>query len=419
MKYYSKIILSISILSFFFHNSHAQWMQQITGISDDFWSISSPSNDICWVSGEGGKVMRTTNGGINWQNVGGDSFGTRTVYNIYAVDANSALVSITLNSNALAFKTTNGGVNWFQVFSQSNGFINSIKMYNNLNGFMAGDPVGGRWSLWKTTNGGVNWDSTGLKLNQTSSEIGWNNGLFVLDNQIWFNTNSNRIYYSSNNGNNWNIQISSPAPNSGNVWFNSSLIGMSNGNNIAYTSDGGNTWVTRNIQINVLTGIMGKGNYFCICEVNAPSKILMTSNAGLNWNIEYQPTIAQLMHITVSRNGYTGWACLTNGVIAKRTSPLNVTTLSNEIPKQFYFSQNYPNPFNSLTKIKFDVSKSSVINISVYDINGRLIEIIANQNFNTGKYEILWNADKYSSGVYFCELKSNSFSQTIKMLLLK
>lgn len=109
------------------------------------------------------------------------------------------------------------------------------------------------------------------------------------------------------------------------------------------------------------------------------------------------------------------------------TNPIGVHNISNEIPKEFSLSQNYPNPFNPSTNIKFSLPKSAMVKLVVYDITGREVETLVNENLNAGTFNADWNAAKYSSGVYFYKLvvgdvsssPSTSFTETKKMVLVK
>jgi hypothetical protein len=89
------------------------------------------------------------------------------------------------------------------------------------------------------------------------------------------------------------------------------------------------------------------------------------------------------------------------------------------IPVEFLLSQNYPNPFNPNTKIYFDLPENTFVKITVYDIEGKEIEILVNQFIRQGRYEINWNADNYSSGIYLYTMGTGSFKQTKKMALIK
>ena len=83
------------------------------------------------------------------------------------------------------------------------------------------------------------------------------------------------------------------------------------------------------------------------------------------------------------------------------TTPVNISLISSEIPDRFRLYTNYPNPFNPSTKIKFDIPENSYVSITVYDALGRKVEGLLNQSLSTGAYITNWNADKFSSGVYY------------------
>ncbi len=92
---------------------------------------------------------------------------------------------------------------------------------------------------------------------------------------------------------------------------------------------------------------------------------------------------------------------------------------NNEIPAEFKLSQNYPNPFNPATKIGFQLPKSGVVKLIIYDILGKEIQTIVNRQFQPGTYEADFDGRNYSSGIYFYRLESGSFTETKKMLMVK
>lgn len=111
--------------------------------------------------------------------------------------------------------------------------------------------------------------------------------------------------------------------------------------------------------------------------------------------------------------------CRVNGIVFGDTSLIYIKQLGTEIPGSLLLHQNYPNPFNPVTSIKFEIPKSSFVKLSVYDISGKEIETLVNQNMQPGVYETSWNASKYSSGIYFCKIQAGEFNRTRKMILLK
>jgi hypothetical protein len=102
-----------------------------------------------------------------------------------------------------------------------------------------------------------------------------------------------------------------------------------------------------------------------------------------------------------------------------QSSPTGITQISSEIPEKYNLEQNYPNPFNPVTKIKFDLPKQSDVKIIVYDLPGREVDALVNQQLKPGSYEIEWNAASHSSGVYFYRLTSGNNVMTKKMSLIK
>jgi hypothetical protein len=96
-------------------------------------------------------------------------------------------------------------------------------------------------------------------------------------------------------------------------------------------------------------------------------------------------------------------------------------------PVKYYLSQNYPNPFNPSTKIKFTIpsdianqlKQSQLITLKVYDVLGNEVGTLVNEEKEAGSFVIEFNATSLPSGVYFYQLKTGSFIETKKMLLLK
>lgn len=90
-----------------------------------------------------------------------------------------------------------------------------------------------------------------------------------------------------------------------------------------------------------------------------------------------------------------------------------------EYPKEFTLEQNFPNPFNPGTSIQYSISSVQLVTLKVYDILGREIKIIANEEKAAGTYQINWNADNLQSGIYFYQLRIGDLKATKKMILLR
>ena len=89
------------------------------------------------------------------------------------------------------------------------------------------------------------------------------------------------------------------------------------------------------------------------------------------------------------------------------------------IPAEYQLFQNYPNPFNPTTTIKYDVPKTSLVKIRVYDVTGKMVSELVNQQMEAGSYEINWNGSEYASGVYFYKIETKDFTKVMRMVLIK
>jgi len=89
------------------------------------------------------------------------------------------------------------------------------------------------------------------------------------------------------------------------------------------------------------------------------------------------------------------------------------------LPTEFTLKQNYPNPFNPTTTIKYQIPELSIVTIKVFDVLGREVETIVNDEQDAGYYEIKFNASSFASGIYFYRIQAGNFIETKKMVLMK
>ncbi|MCE1164983.1 MAG: hypothetical protein LWX07_06240 [Bacteroidetes bacterium] len=426
----------IYVLSFFF----AFFFLAATGVSFSqvFWEelpqlvtvpLKSASNYDCYnacVCGDSATVLRTTNRGYNWTNVSRNGIPANiSLVNIFLVSISpmhTILAAGYTGSNTFVYRTTNSGANWSQVFTQSNGFIDAIWLTNENSGFMLGDPVGGRWSLWKTSNGGANWDSTGMFLPASGSESGYNNSLWASGGYLWFGTNNSRVYYSTNNGSSWNFSSVSPETNTYSVWMGTAPynLGYTSGNTLYKTTNAGVNWTkdTTAIGTGMITSFTGSNqlfNYIFYTRTGTIYYKLIFSNV---WQVIYTAPAGNFTNLSIARSTVTfsgpGWiyGVRDNGRISRANTFIEgVRLISGKVPYDYSLSQNYPNPFNSSTKFTFDTRRlpemvtgeirGGNVKISVYDMLGREVEVMINKVLQPAVYEIVWDASRYSSGMYY------------------
>jgi len=85
----------------------------------------------------------------------------------------------------------------------------------------------------------------------------------------------------------------------------------------------------------------------------------------------------------------------------------------------FIIKQNYPNPFNPSTKIKYSIPHSENMTLKIYDVLGRQITTLVNEEKPAGNYTIEFDGSSLPSGVYFYQIQAGNFIGTMKMLLVK
>lgn len=90
-----------------------------------------------------------------------------------------------------------------------------------------------------------------------------------------------------------------------------------------------------------------------------------------------------------------------------------------EVPAEFLLYPNYPNPFNAVTNISYELPVASFVELSIYNVFGRLVETLVKENVEHGYHSIKWDATKHSSGFYVYRIKANGYSAAGKALLLK
>jgi len=103
--------------------------------------------------------------------------------------------------------------------------------------------------------------------------------------------------------------------------------------------------------------------------------------------------------------------------------PIGIRNISSEVPENINLYQNYPNPFNPVTKIKFDLpfrrGVGGMTSLKIYDITGKEISTLVNEQLSPGTYEVTFDAVNLSSGTYFYKIQDGDFTETKKMLLIK
>ncbi len=127
----------------------------------------------------------------------------------------------------------------------------------------------------------------------------------------------------------------------------------------------------------------------------------------------------QLFTFTFSRQPVSVAFDPDNQIVLKTASIIQGVSENISGLNKFELSQNYPNPFNPVTKIEYYIPKASDVELSFYDIDGKLINVTKSERKNPGNYEYRFDGSGLSSGVYFYKLTAGEFSETKSMIILK
>ena len=134
--------------------------------------------------------------------------------------------------------------------------------------------------------------------------------------------------------------------------------------------------------------------------------------------ITYREDGAKLDKICISNN-----AALPTGMGEPAENLCDTTTTGigdlKQLPKGFSLGQNFPNPFNPSTEISFNLPKQSFVTLKVYDVLGRNVAELVNEEKSAGIYTVTWDANKSASGTYIYTITAGDFTQTKKMILIK
>lgn len=151
-------------------------------------------------------------------------------------------------------------------------------------------------------------------------------------------------------------------------------------------------------------------------------KVYISQDNGNSWQVfisnELEYNYVNFMLKDNSGYMYLGTAGGTHGLL--RTSvPVSVDNENKNIVTKFSLEQNYPNPFNPNTMINFAIPQKGFVQLKVYDILGKEVAVLVNEEKNIGNYEINFDASYLSSGVYFYKMQVGYFAETRKMVLLR
>ncbi len=420
-----------------FHNSTG-WLAGSKGIiyqnTDGNWTeissriVSKTIEDVYfinettgWIVGWMENIWKTTDGGYSWTEQT-----TAAHYALYAidfVDANTgwATGDGPYNGDAKIYHTSDGGATWTEQTSGTGNLFAGLDFVDANNGWA----VGYAGTILHTTDGGSNWST------QTSNTGEYLNDVFFVDSQTgWICGTNGIILHTTDGGATWTEQTNSDDNNLYSIYFVDADHGFAVGSEatILETNDGGSSWSV------ITSGSWGDPSYRSVVFADAlngwimgnEGSIMVTSDGGSAWEPQISPTSVDLKaaHFVTAD---MGWAVGKNGAIVKTATGGEIIVAIDEpefedsprVVESYQLHQNYPNPFNPTTTIVYDIPDAGKVQLTIFDIRGRLVDELVSDYHMAGRYKVIWDAGKQPSGVYFVRLVTRNFTDVKKMMLLK
>uniref|UniRef100_UPI00404812ED WD40/YVTN/BNR-like repeat-containing protein n=1 Tax=Algoriphagus sp. TaxID=1872435 RepID=UPI00404812ED len=157
-----KVLLTGVVIFFWAALSFAQqpqWKHFQAPVLASLRGLSPISDQICWASGSGGTWLRTEDGGVSWHTGTVAGLDTVDFRSIQAFDSQTAVVA-SAGQPAVIYRTEDGGNSWQKVHQEGlEAFFDAIQFVDNQQGYVLGDPIGGKWMVVETLDGGNSWQS--------------------------------------------------------------------------------------------------------------------------------------------------------------------------------------------------------------------------------------------------------------------
>lgn len=434
------LILFISITNTF---SQGKWVYNSSPTSVQLNTLFCIDSLTCWAAGDSGVVVRTTNGGVDWELQ--DLGVLETIRSIdFLNDSLGWAISSKLSDpyGSYIHKTTNGGNLWqTEYFPIENAFLQTVHFIDSLNGWVGGS--GNPSTFFGTTDGGLNWyiprfdSSLYSTLPVTSFEFyspqyGFaTGGAHDLVGVIWSTIDSGKTWFAIPMG---------PEPLQELRFIDSTtIVGVGGdfefGTGIARSTDAGDSWTyTEPGFFGVCTGLSFRTDYEGWGTLGPQKQFIFSNDSGQTWITTatvdtftvFDVVFTDSLHgFAVGDNGDYYSVLDHRGIILKYKADIDstVNVAENYTPLDFSLFQNYPNPFNPSTKISWQSAIGSWQTLKIYDVLGNEIATLVNEYRPAGRYEVEFQSTASSfqlaSGIYFYTLRAGNYSESKKMILLR
>lgn len=389
----------------------ADWIQCAGITNSDVYCFTGTGNLYAGTYNYG--IFRSTNNGINWQQFA--LYGEK----VMSISADGNCIFAGTWNNGL-YRSTNSGLNWSQT-SINNSFIFSVAVHDNF--VFAGTEKGTTNFFYRSSDYGETWSQTSLNNILVLS-------ILHLGNIIYAGTSDSGIYKSTDNGLNWYFTgLQGKTITALSICSFYIYAGCANSpplGGIFMTSDNGLNWEQTSLNQPVYALSTIENNFENNIFAGTHQDAYFSSNNGANWITinEGLTGVHQIYSFRISGN-YIVTGTVHSAWYRSLSELIGIKNISQEIPVHYSLTQNYPNPFNPTTKINFSIpplrGTREVTNtkLIVYDMIGREVAVLVDEQLKPGEYEVEWNGINYSSGIYFYKLVSDNFQEVKRMVLIK
>ena len=419
----------------------AQWELKVDGMHD--WNRANPlsfgidGSIGIWVNADSfppvsSPISISTDSGDNWIQRQTPEFRAGTDLCVY----NKEKIWFCTGDGKI-YHSSDGGSHWVLQYEDltNQSFFDFVKFFDELNGVVIGDAAfnsGEPAPVFKTTDGGNNW----LNVNDSSLINEYSRDQFhtfsfpSVDVGYFYGSANDHLYKTIDGGSNWEIvPLPVEVTDIFMLKFYDEEIGMfvaDNGPDTDYiyrTIDGGENWQKLNLESNTvhhdIEFLPGKPDSVWFTDYD---HIYFSANMGDTWqevdlgvedlearNIEFFDD--QIGAILCDHNKFF-YTSNNGGVVVSVEDDENLV-------QDYKLLQNYPNPFNPTTSIEYQVASSEMVSLIVYDILGREVRTLVNEQKSPGNYSVTFDAPNLSSGIYFLRMTSQDFIDVKKIMLIK
>lgn len=406
------LIFLLTIIIYLFCDCKAQWIQIPEGMGTNK-SISCLvlSGNNLYTSTYNDGIYYTSTGGANWIHTPIDSLNTISIavsgINIFFGLNYYCILPIGL------YRSLDGGLT-FEQTSLTERLITSILINDSkiFAGCLSGVFPGG---VYLSSDNGSNWMQTSIFDDDVWCLAANNNILYA--GLAYGPYSPGGLYSSTNSGENWSL-LGLSNKNIYSIAFKDNIIIAGTGASIYLTSNNGTNWIQTSITNRQVNALAVKGNY--IFAGTETGGIYLSSNNGTNWIQKNQGLDTFNIHSLALTNEYIFAGTMGRSVWRRSLAEIvNIKNVTNNIPVTFELGQNYPNPFNQCTMFNVQCSIAGNVRINVYDITGREVVLLVNKYLQAGMYEVRFESGDLPSGIYFCKMTADEFSDVKRIVLLK